>query len=138
MNAFEQALYNKLIGDGTLTALLGEGTASIFNAVIPHSATLPVVVFFQQASPLETEDPHHRENFLYMVKVVSSHSMASAGTISERVDTLLHNPGTALVVSGHTVFWQMRTEGARYVEVDDRAKNFYHSGATYRIRMSRN
>lgn len=135
MNALKVAIFNKLKGDATLTGLLANGTASIYQSVAPQEADPPYVVFNQQAeTDAYTLSQRSWENSIYLVKAVTQGtSPAAAGTIAERIDTVLTDG--ALSVSGHTHMYTRRTATVDYPEVD-RGVTYRHAGGLFRIYVS--
>ena len=94
MNDLETSLRSTLTGGTALTALLA-GTASVYNAVMPRSASFPCVVYQQQSGVEPNDNPHRTMNYLYTVKALSDTSMSQAGAIDAQLDALLDG-GTAL------------------------------------------
>ena len=134
MNALETALYTKLAAGTALTALLADGTASIFNQVAPRNSTFPYVEFGLQGGGDENMCPARFKNLLYRVKAVSDVSMKTAGEIDDAVDALLH--GATLTVNGWHNFWCRRDSDFRYAEFDPEGNAIWHAGGVYRIRLS--
>jgi hypothetical protein len=126
------ALYSRLTGGTALTALLS-GTTAIYDTVAPQGATLPYVVFNQQAGRTENLDGNRRDDVFVTVKAITAASLKAAEAIDAQVDTLLHD--SLLTVTGYTALWQRRTESIRYAEPMPGGGHYYHAGGVYRIRL---
>lgn len=136
-NPADAAIYTKLSGDVTLTALLAGGTASpsVYHAEIPQDAALPAVVFNAQSpsTPSRTFGAVAWENAVYQVKAVTEgRSAAAAGTIAARIDTLLDGP--SLTYTGFTHMGCQRIQEIDYPETAPGGTRFVHRGALYRLR----
>ena len=134
MNALETALYEALTGGTALAALLA-GTASVYNNIAPPGSAFDYVVFNQQVGDDENMDAHRRVDWRYMVKGISSVSMAAGGSIAAEIDSLLH--AIPLTVSGWTNIWQRRLSTVRYQEVTAEGECFYHCGGIYQFRLEK-
>ncbi len=130
------ALYSRLSGDSTLTALTG-GTAQVYDTLAPQNAGTATVVYQKQSGV-----PQHTfgtatawEDQLYMVKAITQGSSVVAGqTILSRVDALLNNQ--PLSVSGGTQFYLQRVNDLPdYREVVN-SITYNHTGASYRLMTS--
>lgn len=102
--AVETALYARLSGDSTLTALLGAGTP-IYTLMGPSgSVTQPYITLALTGgaiNPTFASNPAY-ESFDYQVKAwVQGSNQLAAGTILDRTATLLND--YALTVTGHTL-----------------------------------
>ena len=133
MNELWQALYNRLTGAAAITAQLSSGTA-VYDTQAPAGAAYPLIIFQQQAWPVETVDPRRREDAYVLIKAISPNSFAEAGRIDAAIDAALD--GKLLTVAGHVNIWCRRTEQIRYLETDPAGKNYYHAGGIYRIRLA--
>ena len=133
MNELWQALHARLSGTPALTALLSSAEA-VYDTQAPPGALYPLVTFSQQAWPVETVDPHRREDAYVLVKAISATSFKDAGAIDAAIDAALDSQ--PLTVAGHTNIWLRRTEQVRYTETDPAGKNYYHAGGIYRIRLA--
>lgn len=135
MNEMETALYQKLTGDAALIALLASGANSVFNQRAAGGAAYPLVIFQQQGGGDENKSPHRSQNFLYLVKAISSTSLQEAGTIDAAIDAALHLK--TLTVAGWTNFWLARENEVRFTETTPEGVNYYHAGAVYRVRIAK-
>jgi hypothetical protein len=106
MGAISQAIYNRLSGDATLTALLSTYRTSpaIFtSAQVPEDVSLPFIVSRGSLSdePFESKDMRGRQIMrdIYCYARGESSTVAIE-TISERVRTLFHRQ--PLTVTGYT------------------------------------
>jgi len=134
MNEIETGLYQKLIAASGLTGLLAAGTGSVFNQQAPPGAGYPLVIFQQQGGGDENKTPHRSQNFLYVVKGVSSVSLEQAGTIDAAIDAALHLQ--SITATGWTNFWLARETEIRFTETTPQGVNYYHAGAVYRLRVA--
>jgi len=131
-SALDIALYTALTGGTALTALLA-GTASVYYGLAPRGSAFDYVIFNQQAGGIiqtaaecETEDP------AYLVKGISSTSIAAAVSIANEIHNIM---ASDLNVSGYTNLWQERAERVKYTEVADDGQLFYHAGYVYQFRL---
>lgn len=131
MNALEIGLTSKLTGDATLTTLLGG--AYVYNGIAPRGKDLPYIIFTQQSGTELNRTPRRETEFLYLVKALSP-SLATAGTIADRIDAVLHD--TTLTVTGWTNFWCRRATTVRYIETTEQGGIIGHAGAIYTISLS--
>lgn len=130
VNAWKAGLYSKLSGDSTLGALLS-GTAAVYDGKAPAGTSAPYVVFQRLAgTPSFTFGTTAYENQTVLVKGIVDGSKKTAGSIAERVDTLL-NHGTLTLASG-TLMLMRRLQDIEYDEVVD-GHVWRHVGATYQI-----
>ncbi len=136
--AIRRAIYGKLAGDTTLTAMLATPPSgysqSIFHQVAPKGAGHPYVIFQQQS-----ETPVHAmkggasvfSSELWLLKAVDhSGSSDAADEIDGRIKALL-NDG-ALSISGASLMYLRRESGVEYPEVID-GEIYRHRGALYRV-----
>lgn len=127
-----RALYSKLTGDTTLTALLSASTA-IYHAVAPDTADYPFVIFNKQSGvPRYTFAAKAFDNELWLVKGVDRNSTANAADdIASRLDALLTDG--ALTISGETQMSLRRESDVEYTETEG-DQTYRHAGALYRLR----
>lgn len=132
-----RALYGKLAGDPTLTALLGTPAAgysqNIYFQQAPQGATYPLVVFNKQSgTPREAMgDPSAIEWDVWLVKAVDRASTAdTAEAIQSRVATLLND--ATLSISGATLLYLRRQSDVEYTETDN-GERYIHSGSLFRL-----
>lgn len=132
-NRVKTGLIAALRADATLTGLLGSGTASIHHSVAPQGSSFPCVTYQKVpgTQPAYTMGGRAWENELYNVKAVTQgHSAPTAGSIAERIDTVLtDNP---VSVSGGTCFYLRLESYIEYPEVTD-GKTYQHIGGSYRV-----
>lgn len=134
MNEFEAALYTRLTGEASVTALLA-GTASIYNQQAPPGDDYPLIVFQYQGGGDENKSPHRARNVLYTIKAISEEGLTDAGAIDAAIDTVLHLD--ELTVSGWSNFWLAREDDLRLVETTPEGKRYYHAGGIYRARIAK-
>lgn len=132
MNALETAIYSALSGDSSLTTKLGG--SYIYNQVAPQGQDPPYVIFAKAGGGDENITPHRMRNYAYLVKGVSA-GKKEAGEVDDLCDAVLE--GTTLTVTGWTNFYCYREDDVSYTEVMRDGTVRYHSGAYYRIRVSK-
>ena len=131
-NAVNAGMYSKLAAGTALTALLA-GTTSIYYLQAPSNATLPYVVFNQQAGGPDNDSPIDDRSLVYYVRGYAV-TPALAGSIDAQCSALLHRQ--SLTVSGYTNFWLARETDLQLVETPPTGEEIYSAGATYRIRLT--
>lgn len=132
MLALERAIYAKLDGDATLTALLA-AQHNVFPEVIPADKSLPAVVFAQigQGEDAYTYGTHAFETLDYLVKAVTvGYDPESAQAIADRIFALLNN--VVLSISGSTQMMCHRLGRVSYPERGDAGDHYNHRGGIYR------
>ena len=130
-NKLATAIYGKLNGDATLTALLASAT-SIFH-IRPQlkDQPYPYVVFSvlfggpQNATPSDTQEHN------YFIRAYAE-TAQDAGTIHERIAALLHN-GTLTVAGYTTVIVELVEDYENEQEVNEAGNTVYMIGGSYRI-----
>ena len=122
----EKALKTLFMGDATLVSLLGG--EKVYNSQIPPTVSLPALVYSLTSAEEDTDVPR-AVRAIYQVKVVAD-TLSEAGTIFDRVDTLLQ--GTELGTSGVTNFHTACQRHIRYIEAGAQ-QNYGHVGADYLI-----
>ena len=137
MNPLSAAIYNQLVGGTALTALLGDGTAGIFEDHAGDAANLPYVVFNQHTGQWSRTMGEHTRflSMLYQVQAVSGSAWPQeAGAIDAQIDARLH--GASLTVSGYGLMRCVRESDISYAEVED-SQTFQHVGALYRVELQK-
>lgn len=132
VNAIKVSLVARLAGDSTLTGMLAAGTAGIYDAPAPESATDPYIVYQKITDTTAyTMGGRAWDDQVFLVKgVTRGASKRAGGSISERIDALLGD--AALTITGGTVLQCRRVTGVEYPEAD-RGDTYHHIGAQYRI-----
>ena len=131
VNAVKTGLYSKLTGDSTLTALLSASTA-VYDSTAPEGTDPPYVVFQKlDGQARHTMSGHAFTDSTFLVKAITDEpSKLIAGSIAERVDTLLADGSLTLSTGSQMVM--RRQQDIEYDErVDGRVLR--HVGATYLI-----
>lgn len=134
--AVRRAIYGKMSGDTTLTALLATPptgvTKSIYHQVAPEGADLPYVVFFKTAgTPVYAIGARAYDNEVWTIKGVAKTGSADvADGIASRLDALLTD-GT-ISISGRTQLYLRRESDVEYGEVEDGVR-YHHSGGLFRL-----
>ncbi len=131
MNPVREAIFDRLVGDATLTALLSSPTA-VHHQVAPQTEATPFVVFNKQAgTPMWAFGGPALQNDLWQVKAIALGSSASdAEVIAARIDVALTN--AVLVITGSTHLYLRRESDVDYPEQDG-ADTYRHCGALYRL-----
>lgn len=141
MNALDTAIFNKISGNGAITALLGRTTA-IYNGQAPQSTAAvpllrPYIIFNQMSGvPAYTLSAKAYDRRTYLVKVVSespatSPSKAAAGVIDDLLATLLTD--SALTISGHTQLYTRRTGDMPPYSETNSSTVYHHVGGLYTV-----
>lgn len=148
----KRALYGKLAGDGTLTAMLGAAPSNyaqaIYNEVAPEGFAFPYVIFNKQSGmPVFTFADQHPpsgtgtgpttigssyETELWQFRAIDKGTVSdTAEAIAKRIDELLTDAN--LSISGQSLMY-LRREGSAlsYSEVEDGVRIIYR-GALYRL-----
>jgi hypothetical protein len=104
-----QAIYTRLVGDGTLTAMVNmyNGLPAIFTtSIAPGDAVLPYIV----ASTLVSQAPYDTKTSLGRITMIDvrcytaeTGSAVLVEQLAERVRTLLHRQ--PLIIVDHTWLW---------------------------------
>lgn len=128
MNAVEVGIYAKLSGDATLMAT----ATGVYHRKAPAGSVAPYVVFHKQSGIHDFALASRMwRDYLYLIKIVDqSDSTSQAGTLLERIDTLL-NDGT-ITVSGYSLMEMRRQSDVEYDEVVE-GVTWQHVGALFRI-----
>lgn len=127
--AAETWIYGKLANDATLTSL---GVRGIYAYQAPETATVPYIVFQQQAA---SDVPalgtiRIMTSLLYVVRVISTAPFSSLLAIDNRIDALLHaSSGTN---SNGTVIACVRQSPFVMSEPVE-GRTFRHLGGIYRL-----
>ena len=132
MKATRRAIYAKLNGDATLTALLSAPTA-IYEAKAPRSAAFPLVIFdlYAPGADAYTYGGRAYEQDLWIVRgVVKAGSSDAADDIAAAIDELLTDG--ALTISGRTQLYLRRERKVKYTESDGDV-DYRHSGGIFRL-----
>ena len=135
--AVRRAIYGKLAGDSTLTALLEPSppagySKSIYHQQAPQGAGFPYVVFNQQsANPMYSFASLAMDQDLWLIKGVDRNpSSDKADGIADRLDALLTD-GT-ISISGKTQLYLRREGLMSYPETEDGVL-YRHSGHLFRL-----
>lgn len=136
--AIRRAIYGKLAGDTTLTAMLGTPpppkAQSIWHNSAGANATYPLVTLNKQSGvPTEAfTDPSALEEDVWLVKAIDRDTSADdAEAVAARVQTLL-NDAALSIAGGATHLYLRRQSDVEFEEVTDGVK-FQHVGALYRL-----
>lgn len=130
--AIPGALYSRLSGDATLTAMLASGSASVFASGVSNKAGFPYVRFTKMGGAPDNTTPSDMRSYLYSVVGFSEVSQSEANKIDNRVDDLLN--GHNLSLENYTTIWMVReTELPDLVEHPDDNTLIFRAGALYRI-----
>lgn len=134
--ATRRAIYGKLAGDTTLTAMLGPASVgqNIYYQQAPAGAAFPYVIFSKQSGTptysFQTGQSAY-DSEVWLVKGVDQGSSAdTVDAIASRVDTLLTDG--ALSISGRTQMYLRRESDVDYSE-EDKGQLFRHAGALFRL-----
>lgn len=134
--AVRRALYGKMAGDTTLTALLATPpagvTKSIYHEQAPEGARLPYVIFSKSTgTPSYSLSALNMDNELWLIKGVDRGNDAdTVDGIASRLHALLTD-GT-ISISGKTQLYLRRDSDVEYAEETDGVQ-YKHAGALYRL-----
>jgi len=132
VKAIRRAIYAKLNGDATLTALLSAATA-IYEAKAPQSAAFPLVIFdlYAPGADAYTYSGRAYEDDLWIVRGVDkSGSSDTVDDIAARIDALLTDG--ALTISGRTQLYLRRERKVKYTEPDGDI-DYRYAGGIFRL-----
>ncbi len=133
-----RAIYGKLAGDVTLTALLGTPPAgyakSIYYQLAPQDSGFPFVLLNKQSGlpryAFELND-NTLEDEVWLIKAIDRSASADrADEIAARLDSLLTDG--ALSISGATQLYLRREGSVDYAEEEDGVR-YLHSGHLFRL-----
>ena len=136
--AVRRALYGKMAGDATLTAMLPPAPAglaqNIFHEYAPQEASLPAVVFSKSTgTPAYSLTARNYDDELWLVKAVDAledHGPDVSDNIASRLDQLLTD-GT-ISISGKTQLYLRYASAVEYGELIDGVR-YRHVGAYFRL-----
>lgn len=133
--AVRRALYGKMSGDTTLSAMLPAAPSglskAIYHEVAPEGANLPYVIFFKSAgTPRYAIGARAWDDEVWTIKGVASEDPDTADNIASRLDVLLTD-GT-ISISGRTELYLRREGDVEYGEVAD-GKRYHHAGGLFRL-----
>jgi hypothetical protein len=131
VNPIRAALYTRLTGDATLTALLATPT-SAYHKVAPQTAVAPFIVFAKQSgTPNRQFGGAHVQQELWLIKGISLGASASpAESIAARADTVL--TFAPLAITGRALLAIYRESDISYAETVG-ADIYHHEGFLARI-----
>lgn len=139
--AVRRALYGKMSGDATLTAMLGSPPSgyskAIYYQAAPDGAEFPYIVFNKQAStPRYAIGARAYDDDVWLVKAVirssgpGGDSPDAADDIASRLDVLLTD-GT-ISISARTQLYLRRVSDVDFSEVSD-GTLYRHAGSNFRL-----
>lgn len=141
LNPVSAAIWSHLIGGTALTALLGNGTAGVFEARAAQSAALPYVIFNEQAGEWDQTmrgqggTATRFYSGVWTVRAVSGEAYPKeAAAIDAQVDARLHD--AALSITGYGVLRVARESDVRYQEMGGN-QTLNHAGALYRVELQK-
>lgn len=131
-----RAIYGKLAGDVTLTAMLGTPAPGyskpIYYERAPQGSDFAYVIFTKQSgTPSYALSARTYDNEMWLIKAVDrSDSADAADNISSRLDALLTD-GT-ISISGRSELYLRRESDVDYSEVID-GQTYRHAGSLFRL-----
>ena len=136
MDGFRAAVYAKLNGDSTLTALLAT-TTSIYHRRAPLDSAFPFIIFNKQSGmPVWSFAGNPFDDQLWLFKGVDrSASSAKAEDISKRIGVVLTDPVMSL--TDGTLLYLRRESDVDYEEGTDPDFLIHHVGGLYRTIIDR-
>lgn len=132
-NRIKVGIVSKLRGDSTLMGYLPAGTASVYNGIGGQDAAMPKITVHKQAgTPQYTLAGKAWDAEIYTIKAITKGpSMASAGTIAERIESTLVDQ--AISVSGGSAIYLRKYSDIEYQESVDGGVTFSHVGGLYQL-----
>lgn len=134
--AVRRAVYGKMSGDATLTAMLGTPapgySKSIYYQQAPQGARFPYIIFNKQSSvPRYAIGARAYDNDVWLIKAIDRSDTADAAdNIASRLDALLTD--SSLSISGKTQLYLRRESDVDYSETADGVL-YRHAGSTFRL-----
>lgn len=135
MSSLREAIYSRLHGDATLTAMLAEPTA-IYHRLAPKEAAYPFAVFHKMTAPRQLAFNGGELRWpIWLVKAVDRSPNASrAEEIDERIEALLDN--APVTVSGFTnSFLRREMDLPESTSKDDMGEILQEPGGLYRFSL---
>lgn len=123
------AIYTKLIGDGTLSALVG---TKVYEIQAPQGVDPPYVIFVPAGGGEGNVTPRRSKNALFLVKGVAE-TRAGAVAVDSAISGALHLQ--ELTVSGWHNYDVQRESHSSLVE-NLQGTQVWHKGAWYRVRLA--
>ncbi len=136
MDGFRAAVYSKLNGDATLTAMLAT-TTSIYHRRAPANTAFPFIIFQKQSGvPVWSFQGPPLANQVWMFKGIDRSPSASvAEDIDKRIGVILTDPVMSL--SDGTLLYLRRESDIDYEEGTDPDNAVHHVGGLYRTMIDR-
>jgi Protein of unknown function (DUF3168) len=136
MDGFRAAVFAKLNGDATLTALLAT-TTSIYHRRAPLNAAFPFIVFNKQSGiAVWTAKGNPFDDQLWQFQAVDrSDSSSRAEDISKRISVILTDPVMSL--TDGSLMYLRRESDVDYEEGTDPDYLIHHVGGLYRTMIDR-
>lgn len=130
--AVRQAIYQKL-NVAQVTSLLANGSAGIYHAVAPPTASYPLLIFNKQSgvNDLKVMGGDDARNTLWLVKgVAKATSSSTAEDIDAAANAVLHFGD--LTITGADDLYLARESDVEYVETAGDTQ-YRHAGGLYRL-----
>ena len=129
--AVRQAIYQKL-NVASVTTLLAQGSASIYHAVAPPTATYPLLVFNKQAgTQVQVFGDEAFRTTLWIVKAIAKGKSAS---LAEDIDKAVFDRlnFSTVTITGASTMYLARESDVEFPETqgDD---IYHHVGGIYRL-----
>jgi uncharacterized protein DUF3168 len=141
MNEINTAIYGKLAGDATLTALVSsfQNATSIFHLQAPEGADFNYIVFNKQAETEPNDSRHRIIDLVYQVRAFAKDGSLPGAKAAQAIDArgqvLLH--GATLTISNHTLLKINRIGGLEDATAEPNTDVVYSAGSLYRVRVER-
>jgi hypothetical protein len=132
IDAVNEAIYNKLNGTSAVTTLLSSATAVYFHQA-PTTAIMPYIVYILAGGGSDNDTPVDSGDLAYYIKGVAE-TASTAGAIAVAIYNALHEASMS-IDSPWSVYRCQHNEPLMFPENAER-KQFWHSGGSYRIRIS--
>ena len=131
LNLVSTAIYSKLSGDSTLTAMLAT-TTSIYSIKALEDSTYPYITFSLFYGGVMNINPSDLHEPSYFIRAYATTAKV-AGNIHAQIATLLDR-GT-VTVSGYTLIASELTEELEGDEITDAGRSIFMRGGIYRFEL---
>jgi hypothetical protein len=121
-----------IVNGGAAGSALG---SQFYRLYAPQNTSPPFAIYWPVTGGAENKTPKDSEDLMYAVKVVA-HDIDTAGSIAALIETSLKGSEASWVIPGWHVY---RVTKGNFVEYEEQTAGvpFFHSGAYYHIRLSK-
>ena len=133
-NPINAAIYARLAAASGLTALLANGTASLYYQVAPSEAVMPFVVWDHLSDTELTQTPKRETSLLTYFRGYHQTSAKAAADIDTQLHAALED--ATLSITGFGAYWCKRASGRAVAELAEDNSRVYSAGGIYRIELT--